>query len=310
MQPLASGKFFNDLSDSSKDIENFLFPKNLEKKFSFKSKFADFDSDDNEEEEASKMTIDEKIKKFEKQREDLFKGYFCTNIPCRKIILQDSKKIIQNNPEIHLNESFEKLKKEAEANPPASETDYSSLNGQFGSLSSEARENVSESLSSSSKPMKQKKRNQAKPLNVKDVDLQINTSWIQAASLEADEEYLAWLQDLPSTPKKTSKSKRVQAKDDEKLMIDPLEEARQSALAKQIELDDEESQFVEIPIEEAPPAPPTTTQQTPTKAPNSVKKVPTAAEINEEWGFEDNEIGMSIRKFMRGMQGASERKKK
>ena len=311
MQPLASGKYFKGITDTSKGIDEFLFPKNLDTFLPGQMQFADLDSDDDGEENREELTLDEKIKKFENQRNQLFSDYFSFKHEVQSITLQASKRIPAVDPEIVINNKYAKIlaksaEKKAQQQQQLPETESAPTKGQFGSLSSETLDTAPESMSSNRTKSRRKK--QPILLNEKDVNLEINTSWIQAASLEADEEYLAWLQDLPNAPEtsqKKSKNSKDSKDDDTELMIDPLEEARRSALAKQIELADEDSFKYEPPPHEEPQQ-----KETPPKPP-PVSRIPSAAELNADWGFTDQAIGMSIRKFMVGMQnGLTPEKKK
>ena len=302
MQPLASGKYFKGIPDMSRGIDEFLFPKNLDTLMPLQMQFADFDSDDDENDNNDQLSLDEKIKKFEKQRDQMFQDYFTFKQQIQKITLQASKQIEQNDPDETINISYQRLLRAAEEKAQKQqqlpETESSTNKAQFVSLSSETKDTASESLSSS-RPRSRRKK-QPILLNDKDMDLEINTSWIQAASLEADEEYLAWLQDLPNTPTaNTSKtSNHKAANGDENELIDPLEEARRTALANQNEREEEDR----LLFEQAPKSEEVRPKETPPK-PTPVQRIPSAAELNADWGFTDQEIGMSIRKFIRGMQG-------
>lgn len=299
MQPLASGNYFTTSLESGNGLDDFLFPRKIDGIIPSTMKYSVFDSDDQDENEDD-TSIDEKVKKFEQQRENLLNKFKYTNKKTQTIQIQTSKSIIHGDPKVYINSAYTELVKHAIDLSSQPETEFSKSSFSFSS----------DSHYTTTSDAGKRSRKKSKPVIIdKEVDLQINTSWIQAASIEADEEYLAWLKDLPdSSNHGKSGSIRPQLSRDILMNMDPLEEARASAFEKQKSFVEPVDESLGSILEEKPKEEKVITpQKSPQRIP--LQKIPTAAELNEDWGFEDKQIGASIRKFMQGMQGGVERKK-
>ena len=125
-------------------------------------------------------------------------------------------------------------------------------------------------------------------------DFEFNDSWIDAISMDIDEDVPAFLSNLPDVPASSSAKKaRREAPEpvsDEEDMLsdDPVEEALKTALSKQLNT-------VDMVSEPAQP------EVAPERA--GKKRQPSAAELNREWGFGDPTIGKYIRAYMRQIEG-------
>ena len=297
---LSPTSVFGSLVDPENDLETYLFPEKLNSIFPVQLHFSESNSDEQKELNTEDESFSTKISKFEEEREKLFNYYFSYSPNVQKINLKASKKIPKIDPDYNLNISFHRLL------PP--DKDYKEF------LSEHEDKNIEKSADFSSENEQNSSENSSqaetkqKPSIIldKDVDLYLDTSWIKTASLEADDEYLAWLQDLPSAPvsqpslsnarKSQTASSNEYFDDDDYLMNDPLEEARRSALAHQRELENEEEMLMyRYPLEE----PPKTLQP---KQNMSVQKIPSTAELSADWGLKDQQVVKSIRKFILGMQ--------
>ncbi|EAY19651.1 hypothetical protein TVAG_432470 [Trichomonas vaginalis G3] len=303
MQPLASGNYFTTSLDGNGGLDDFLFPKKIDGLLPNTTRYNVFDSDGQDEDEES-IDSDEKVKKFEQQRENLFNKFKYTNKKIQTIQIQTSKNIIQGDPKVHMNSAYTDLVKQINELSSQPDTELNKSNFSFSSDSHMTTTSGNGNIRSKRK---------SKPIIIdKEVDLQINTSWIQAASIEADEEYLSWLKDLPDTSSQGKSGKSALKPSDSKdilLRLDPLEEARASAFEKQKSFVEPEETTPSI-LEEKPHTDEkiSTPQKSPQRLP--LQRIPTAAELNQDWGFEDKQICASIRKFMQGMQGgAGERKR-
>ena len=307
VRTLSSYGLFNTFPDTSQDINSFLFPQNVSSMLPPQFQLENSNSDDENDVNHHDLSLDQKINRFEKEREKKLSEYFSYAPKFQKINLQAAKRMQQIDPECKQNSSYFNILQKAQEKVKKHNDSQFQSKGKSGSLSSESSKGLSDSQYSS----RSKTRRWKQPilLNDKNVDLELNTSWIKAASLEADEEYLSWLQDLPNTPQdaklSNAQNNSSTTSDEVFLLNDPLEEARQNALAKQRELEAEEEIIMnDLPTTEAQ------FKSTPPKHP--VTRIPSAAELSADWGFKDQEIVMSIRKFMLGMQGglAPDKKKR
>ena len=298
---LSPTSMFGSFNENQDDLDTFLYPNKLEKNFPVQINFSNPNFDEQKEKENEENQLADKIKKFEEERDLLFKNYFNYSPKVQQINLKASKKIPKIDPDYDLNISYHRLLPLDKEYKDFHSENENQNNGKFGSLSSESAQKSSDSLSN-----KESKQTRTMFLD-KDINLDLDTSWIKTASLEADEEYLAWLQDLPSAPvTQPSLSSTKQTKDassneyfddDDSLMNDPLEEARRNALARQRELEDEEEMLMyDYPVEDNTP------KTLPPKPNIPVQKIPSTAELSADWGLKDQQVVKSIRKFILGMQ--------
>lgn len=127
-------------------------------------------------------------------------------------------------------------------------------------------------------------------------DFEFNDSWIDAISMDIDEDVPVFLSTLPDVPaKKVRKETPAPPLEEEEELLsdDPVEEALKTALSKQ-------ANTVEFATEPAPEVP---IERTPKK------RQPSAAELTREWGFVDPSIGRCIATYIRQIEGEDKHRK-